>query len=275
VSKLLCVAVLAASCFANCCGAGESLTIVLADGRSAAGQVDQATSADRLWLRRESNRVTLVSGFSWNEVIQGSVERRALFGDDVQTWALKNRTPAPTFRDLKAEPAAAVPETTRTVAPVATLVIEAVVAQWDNDSQTDGVRVFVSPLNAQGQIVPVQGQIEFTLVTETEKLSGGQSGSLIPTFTELERKSFIVRPRHFTRGPAVYEIPFTGQHPEFVTTLAPQALLHARLGVPGRGVFEASTANVCIRECNRFRDQLQYYTPSRQLPLESGGQQNR
>jgi len=56
--------------------------------------------------------------------------------------------------------------------------------------------------------------------------------------------------------------------PEQVFALAPEALVHARLGVPGQGVFSASAVDVCIRGLSRFRDQLQYFQGYRALSRE-------
>jgi hypothetical protein len=255
--------------------AAEPVTIVLSNGRSVSGQVDQQSDGERLWLRREEAGTSLSSGFAWDEIASATHGRKTLNRDQLQIWAMKQRSPSAAFQDLKSVPRTRA-KTIKTIdRPVQTLVIESALGQWDNDSQADGLRILVSPLDAQGKIVPIDGQIEFTLVVEIEKLSGGQSGSLTPKFIEVERASRMVKRADFAKGPAVFEIPFTSQHPEFDTTISPLALLHARLGVPGRGVYEASDDQVCLRPCNRLRDQMQYYSPSRQLPLESGGQRNR
>ena len=155
------------------------------------------------------------------------------------------------------------------------MVVQGQLAQWDKDAQPDGLRIAVSPLDHQGRIVPIDGHVEFTLVVEQARINGGQSYAKSPQFAEAERFSFVVKREHFSEGGAFYELSFSKMHPDFDPNVASQALLHARLSVPGVGVFEASDAQICLREPSRFRDQLQYYSPGRYLPLESNGQPNR
>jgi hypothetical protein len=149
-------------------------------------------------------------------------------------------------------------KTNLTIRPV-TLVIHAYVGQWDADAQTDGIEIELIPLDKNGQVCPVSGHVEITLVIEDEKLNGGLSIPLRPEFKQLERKSFTVQPEQFTNGPARFQLPFRQSHPEFNQRISPTALVHARLSIPGYKVLEASESNVLIRQCSYFRDQMQYY----------------
>jgi hypothetical protein len=67
----------------------------------------------------------------------------------------------------------------------------------------------------------------------------------------------------------MYQLPFRQFHPDFYFDVARQALLHARLGVPGQGLFMASDANVQMRGFSRIRDELQMKTPQRFFPQEN------
>ena len=256
--------------------AEDVVRIHLDNGRTVAGQVHQATNARQLWLLRQAACVDLVSEIDWQRVTGGEVAGESLTRQELRVWAGKHavtgrkvlelaETAPPTVEMLPAAPHA----------KVQTLVIQAHVAQWDGDPQSDGIRVHLAPLDAAGQLVPIDGQVMLTLVAERKLLQGGQSYVGPPTFHELARQSFMVHRADFAGGPAIYDLPFAKIHPDFDPNLASESLVHARLGVPGQGVFEASDAQVQLKECSVFRDQLQYYTPGRYLPLEAGGQDRR
>src|SRR5262245_57150930 len=142
---------------------------------------------------------------------------------------------------------------------VKSLRIEACLAQLDSDSEPDGLRIIVIPLDARGHLVPVSGRVDFTLVGELEPSERYQRMRRPPEFHELEHKSFQVHRADFGNGPAIYEITFTRFHPDRMPDLAWEALLKARLSVPGQGVFDASDAHVGMRDVSWFRDQLELY----------------
>jgi hypothetical protein len=242
--------------------------------------VDKKTDSQYLWLRRSGEQLDLVSGYRWDQVLHGRVADRTVDYSQLKAWASAHKQAG---RDLaEIAPGARGEVRMVTAAPAAmsmprvkSLVVDAELAQWDKDAQTDGLRIFVYPLDAQGQIVPVDGHIELTLAVEREYTRVVPSYVRGPEFVEGDRRTFPVRREQFSAGPAIYELPLALWHPDFEPTLAQQALLHARLSVPGQGVFEASDAQVCLRQFSRFRDQLQLYTPGRYLPLENPSRDGR
>jgi len=260
--------------------------------------VDARTNAQQLWLRRASTNFDLVSGFAWQEVIEGQIGDVSLDALQLRDWAIDHKQPGRKFTEL---PASALDIPSATVADsqslqacrnctgnfsgdslaaplpakLRSIAVQAHLAHWDKDAQSDGLRIFVSALDIDGYSVPIDGHIEFTVVVERELINGGQSYARRPDFVIRERKSQLVRRQDFINGTAVYELKFSRFHPDFDPNVSLQGLLFARLSVPGQGVFEASDAQVFLREPSRFRDQLQYYTPGRYLPLESGAQRNR
>ena len=159
-----------------------------------------------------------------------------------------------------AETACAAPPAGR----VNSLRVEACLANWNADVYPDGIRVFVWPLDARGELVPVNGRIEFTLVVERNPSERGHRLRRPPEFEELQRKSFAVVQADFAGGPAVYEIPFNQLRPDATPELALQALVRGRLSIPGRGIFEASDAHVLLRDVSHFRDQLERYRGRRE-----------
>jgi hypothetical protein len=258
--------------------AGDVTTAHLKDGRVVSGQVDIRTDNRQLWLRRSGDGFDLVSAFAWNEVAGGTAAGQRLDDEQLRQWASAQKRRGRKFLELERDAqrpvvnASSAEKAQATGRRVKTLVIQAQLAQWDDDAQTDGLRVLVSPLDAHGQIVPVRGHIELTLEAQREQIGGKLTSAKSKRFLEGDRASFPVKPEDFAGGPAFYELPFSQWHPDFAPAIAPQALVFARLSVQGQGVFEASDAQVCLRELSRFRDQLQYHTPGRYLPIESGGQ---
>lgn len=266
----------------------EVITVELQNGHVVHGEADQETNENRLWLRRESAGIQLTSGFPWNQVRLVRIGPEVFLGRDFLRAAQDRKSAGKTYQQI-APAGHATDETPQTqdsnlVLPkpltetfhqqaiarrVKTLYIEAYLAQWDGDPQADGLRIFVYPLAADGELVPVNGQIDLFLLGEIERATGVVGNPPLPQFRELERGSQMVRPGDFARGAAMYELPFRQFHPDFYFDVARQALVHARLGVPGQGVFQASDANVQLRGFSRLRDELQMQTRQRFFPAEN------
>ena len=263
------------------CLASDTLKVALVDGRQIAGHVGSRTDLDRLWIARTEGNVELASGFLWAEISTGEVGSERLNAEELRRWSVERHIPHTskldrTFKQVDKRVAMNVqPNAKPPTSSVKSLAIRAFVGQWDQDAQSDGLQIFVSPLDKDGRLVPVSGQIDFTLMSEKEAYGGGQPiSNSHPKFAPIAQISQKVRASDFANGPAVYHLAFVKQHPDFDPRIATQALLHARLAIPGRGVFEASDAQVSLREYSRFRDQMQLYSRSRYLPLESGGLAN-
>ena len=262
------------------CLGSETLKVALVDGRQVAGQVDSRTDLDRLWIARTEDNVGLASGFLWAEISSGEVGSERLNAEELRRWSVERPIQHPSKLDTTYKPvdkrvAMNVPPNAKPLtSSVKSLAIRAFVGQWDQDAQSDGLQIFVSPLDKDGRLVPVSGQIDFTLMSEKEAYGGQPISKSHPKFAPIAQFSHKVRASDFANGPAVYHLAFLKQHPDFDPRIATQALLHARLAIPGRGVFEASDAQVSLREYSRFRDQMQLYSRSRYLPLESGGRAN-
>ncbi|HEY2413107.1 MAG TPA: hypothetical protein VGI40_12735 [Pirellulaceae bacterium] len=288
ISRTELFAALAIGFFSLSAVAGEPVTVELQNGHVVQGETDEQTDDVRLWLRREADGVQLASGFPWDQVRQVTSGDRVLPGREFFAAALGTKSAGKTYQELpyasrgaepvqsasaEAEiPAKSVSEQFHRKAVerrVKSLYIEAYLAQWDGDPQTDGLRVFVYPLSADGELVPVNGQIDLFLLGEIERATGVVGNPTMPQFRELERGSQLVKAGDFSRGAAMYQLPFRQFHPDFYFDVARQALLHARLGVPGQGVFMASDANVQMRGFSRIRDELQMKSPQRFFPQEN------
>jgi hypothetical protein len=260
----------------NPCFSAEKITAFLTDGRQVTGLVDARTNSERLWVRREEVNLEVVSGFVWEVVADVRKDGQSLEPVEIQAMAVKDqpntrrlqkRVESPS--DLPSSVAVKMPRPITPTEPVIkSLVVRACLAQWDDDPQSDGIRVWVLPLDAGGRLVPVDGQIDLSLVVQDRGPNSIGGIARYHGYGELDRISHMVRREHFKEGPAAYDLPFANRHPDFDINLATHALLNARLGVPGYGVFEASDAQLSIREFSYFRDELQLHFPQRHLPLE-------
>jgi hypothetical protein len=267
------------------------ITIVLLDGHELSGRLDGQSDGQWLWLARSDRGVHISSGFPWpaiqhihtpsGEVDPGQL-RQAIsqwpktegrLTQDSQPFVREEITDEPMTKSEIAptsQPFSA-PRKDSAWHPVQTLHVEAELASWDSDVQPDGLRVFVFPLDRDGDIAPVRGNIDLTLFGLDSPSDEPPRRPWPPRFPELERASYLVRASDFADGPAVYRLPFSRVHPDFEATLASVGMMHVRLGVNGQGVFEASAADVCLRAPSRFRDQLQHSSRHRYLPIEIQG----
>jgi hypothetical protein len=269
-------------------GAAEPITVELQSGRVITGETDSQTDDRLLWLRRDVQGAQLTSGFPWNQVRRVQTGNMVFVGSDFLPVAQSTKStgkryaefePAAAVTDLREQARAETEQTNRRAGEelwqraaqrrVNTLYIEAYLANLDADPQADGLRVFVYPLAADGELVPVNGQIDLYLLGEVERGTGIIAPPQMPQFGELERRSHLVRPTDFARGAGIYELPFRQFHPDFYFDVARQAVVNARLGVPGQGVFIASDANLQLRGFSRIRDELQMQTKQRFFEREN------
>jgi hypothetical protein len=134
--------------------------------------------------------------------------------------------------------------------------------KWGPGVDADGLVVEVSPLDAQGELVPAQGTVDIELTGQgASQTAGGE-------FATLGRWVQSVWPEDFGYRGARCRLPFQAVQPEFDLRWAPKGIVHVRLSVPGDGVFEASAAMTRIRPFSEVRDNYQETTGRRFLPNE-------
>jgi len=245
----------------------ETVVVKMADDNLIVGEVDAQTDTTRLWLRREAAGIQLISGFDWADVRTIWRGDRPFTPRDFQQQITATKTPSKAY--LEISPYAAQPAVECVPPPMCrrdhelprlqSLHIEAHRARWGNGVAADGLQIVVWPLSQYGEVVPVRGQLDLRLVVE--RLSQrGDNGSWQTEFYEIESGSELVHEGDFSRGPAVYHLPFTRFHPDSDREVERQALVYARLGIPGQGVWEASDPQVSLRERSIFREQLGDHT---------------
>jgi hypothetical protein len=123
--------------------------------------------------------------------------------------------------------------------------------------------VSITPRDANGEPAAVDGILEMSL--EGQRFVPLVAGDQFP---ELARWTQAVAADDFVDGVAEYRLPFQALHPDINVDLGSLGVVHARLSVPGNGVFDATTGATPIRQFNAVRDRLQQQLGQRFLPTE-------
>jgi hypothetical protein len=256
--------------------AGEEITVALASGRTFVGQVDSQTNQDVLWLRVTHGPIQLLRPIEWSRVVRGWQAGKLLTTAELQVAAHSLQSerpgrPEPSRREVPAPPAPctdkpaipAPPLPATSLAPVTSLEIDAQLGHWTPTVETSGFVVSILPLNADGQLTPISGTLEVDLVGQL--MAGYNTAGDFPS---VGHWTMSVSSADFGPSGAAYRCPFQAVHPDFDHNLRPLGLVHARLSVPGQGVFEASQALVRIRPYSSIRDRNQQTTGDRFFPFE-------
>jgi len=164
-----------------------TVTVQTVDGRKLRGEVDQRTTEEHLWIRREANQVMLASSVAWDSIVAAAIDGRAVdVSTLVEQWpGLKSRGPvgilslpvkSPSrFRETRFPTRA---KGSRIVA----LEIDAALVNLDRDVEPDGFELVIAALDEHGQAVPVRGNLSAWLVGERDEQHSGRI-----RFEELQR----------------------------------------------------------------------------------------
>ena len=257
-----------------CCSTApaERVFVQLADGRLLTGEVDPRTNNQQLWLRSSSPTFVMRTTINWQQVAAVSAAGRQLtveqfrqqiadFAADLPNGHLDERPLAERGAAAAADLATIVgrqPPARNAATRVTTIDVEAHVANWDRDAETDGLEIRVVPRNALGQPVPVSGQLTATLIGRNQlPLHDRQA------FPEIGRWSLRTNTSDFGPHGAVYRLPFRGAaHPDLDRSLEPHGLVEASFSIFGQGRF-AADAPVHLRTFNPLREDLQRHRNAR------------
>jgi hypothetical protein len=260
--------------------ASERVVVETSSGRVFTGRFDHRTSSERLVLRAGSSDMYLLRAIDWRRVTRVRVDGKPLQAADLlarfdaQGWPrvaeelpapARSVPPPPEPRLPRPSDASAAPtgipgwESARSgPARARSMHLEASVGKWRGYADNDGIVVRVSPRDADGNIVPVSGTLAVDLIgTQSATMTRGQP------FPRLARWVRRVEPQDIVGYGATYRLPFQARHPEFDLELGSIGAVHARLIVPGQGVFDDTASTVWIRPFSATRDQLQMHTGGR------------
>ena len=301
---LNCLVIAAVATSATTGRAGEpQLVIDVASGRQFRGTLDSDSTSDQLVLRSDQAGITLRRPIRWERVVGATVD-----GAPIEVAALRARVQAgipagvpagfrvqegnrgqetgdrggtllrriemrgPARTDAAASEEAASEEPPK----VAMVAFDPSIANWDADVETDGVLINVVPLDINQRLVPVSGTLEVELFAPQRRTldlapqSGGDTLELV------ERWTRAITPDDFGPSGVRLRLPFGAITPELQPnwTAWHYGLVHARLAIPGQGVFEDSRDGVRIRPFAPNRDRLEMKTGQRFLSTENLGRRD-
>jgi hypothetical protein len=252
--------------------AAEEVTVGLRSGRSFTGIIDDRTSGEQLVLRFEGSASRVWRPIAWNEIAAARSGDRRLSLAELKQLAAASRSSAeplepPVLTDDRSgisyvDLRAATPR-------VASLRIDATLANWDADVEPDGVIIEAFPFDADGAPVAVDGTLQVELIAARPiALTGIYVRTRGEPFRQLAYMNFALRRSAMPYGSARLKLAFQADHPDLDLSLSTFGFAHARLAVPGQGIFEASVDLVNIRPYSPTRDALQMIDGVRYFPQE-------
>lgn len=243
------------------------ITVTLASGRQFRGLVDTRTTGSQLWLRCGNATAHILRPVEWGRLVRAEAGGNHWTAAEFKQAILSND---PFSDERRADPAGAgptpaLPTSTPAVerphpsdvpapaGPIQAFDVAAELGHWSQGTEADGLLVSIAPKDSSGALAAVDGTLELNL----------QGQRFVPLladanqFPELARWTQRVAAADFANGTATYRLPFQALHPDFNVDLGSLGLVHARLTVPGQGVFEATTGPTAIRQFNPVRNRRQ------------------
>lgn len=268
----------------------SSVTVQVASGRHFSGQIDRSTTSERLVLRSVNGSMAIARSVAWDRIVSvklngkpadiASLRAAARVTDRSAANAaasearkslltkieLRGELPLPTAQFTEAAPSPR----------VAMIAIDPFVANWDADVETDGLVIDVAPLDINRNLIPASGTLEVELLAPQRRSldlapqAGGDTLELV------ERWSRAITPEDFGPSGVRLRLPFGAVHPELDSNwlASSYGLVHARLSIPGHGVFDESRDGVRVRPWAPNRDRLELKSGQRFLPTENLGRTN-
>ncbi len=248
----------------------DLLTVKVAEGRSYAGLVDHKTDERQLWLRLEEGTGTLRRPISWERITAATHRGQAVELRDLPTLARQIASSRiVTVQPKPLQPAS--PPPAPAPPPVASLAMEAALANWDADVETDGLAIWLRLLDEEGFETRAAGTLEVELLAPRIRKYHEAPQSRGYSVDLIERWSVQFAAEKFRGGQVLVRLPLGAIHPEFDRGVDALGLVHARLAVPGQGVFEQSVDGVSLRTFSPVRDALLDNTGRHFLPTEATG----
>jgi len=250
--------------------AADEITVFLESGRSFTGYVDARSDAKRLVLRFEGAATKLWRTMDWSRVTGGEYQAARLSAEALAELAGQLASKAeslPDPREAAEHAAPPVPPGTTQADQVSaamaaservqSIAVDAVLVNWDADVEADGLELQVVALDGRGRAVPARGTLEVQLIGVRPAAANGRyvhsRGEPLPRIGTWTRAFATV-----AGSPGgVFRLPFQAIDPQVNTEIGPFGLVHARLVLPGHGVFEATVELVRIRPFSPIRDRLE------------------
>lgn len=227
------------------------------------GIVTSETTSDTLALSRTLRGLTTES-----EIARSKIAR-------IETQSppeLKLDEPTSALSEPQSQPFGTRHPQRRPSPKIVSLSVRARLANWDADPQPDGLLIELAPLDANGHFAAVSGNVDLVLYGERHQ-QAGKAHEDRESFFILEKTTKLLRVTDAGKelGSDAYHLrlPFRKFDPNRDFSIGEYGILHARLSVPGQGVFQNSDDWTQLRDASRTRDNLQQLTGSRYLPSEA------
>lgn len=263
--------------------------VVTRDERELFGAIDARTNDRELWLAISGDTYTIRRAIRWEEIDATWLDKVELPIADFRLAAL---TAADLARQDEAErgssqrevdeagnvrltirgPAPAISPPVEPPPRIASLQLDAFLANWDADVEPDGLIARIQLLDRHGQRVAADATLDLDFWATRQYAFSEKPQTAGQSVEPISRWSKFVRAANFdASGTAEVRLPFQALDPEVTTAIGRYGLVHARAAVAGHGVFDASVDGVRLRTFAPNRDQLQRFGQDRFLPTEQRG----
>lgn len=263
-------------------------TVRVVGGRRFTAEVDARSDGEHLRLRFDAGTTTILRPIAWSAIAEAAYQGRTYTAQGFrEAWAqglvttstapaasappLVRRSspgeqPMPRRGGLRPWNVPDVGKSTTPAPSVAMLDVDASLAQWDADVETDGLIVFLNVLDRNGVGVGVDATAEIELLgPATAPLTRGNG------FPVYGRWTRALRAADAPAGAYRLQLEFQAFHPDWSYPGVRHGMVHVRLHVPGRGTFESSVDAVPLRTYTPTRDYVEQAFGTRFLPNETTG----
>ena len=263
----------------------EEITVHLESGRSFTGYVDAKTNASEMVLRFEEGWATLWRPINWESVVGAEYKSTSITPEAlrqgyhnlssesaVEQWLASAGLHPTKVAEPGAYPAQPVPppEPEFVKPQIESLVIQASLGNWNRGAERDGLVLSLFPLDSAGQIIPISGTVEITLLGLRPSSARSKfvyhRGNPFPTLGRWTRRIYH---NDVTTSGAQFRLPFQAYHPEFDLDLAPHGMVQVQLSIPGQGTFTETVELIRIRPFSPLRDIRQQLDGTRFFPHET------
>jgi hypothetical protein len=207
---------------------GSHVRVVTHAGRTLRGQVSDRTDQTSLWLTASVEGIELANRIPWSHVKSFSPDEPLQLPRIEQMTIYQTASPVPTVAPFSAD-------------TIRTLTATAMLVNNDADAAIDGLRLWLAPLGARGNLIPTTGTVSVQL--QAQRL--GRNGQATE-YMAVERWSQEVSFSDFTASGAMIDLPFRSfdvQSAQF----SPLGIVQVRLGIASVGTFEATIHDLPIQ----------------------------
>lgn len=227
---------------------GQCVVLEMHRGFQVEGEFVGMDAGNRLWLISREAGIELRSGYHVSKVANARVRGKLVPLDSLTKgnpatlppFRVPPAVPPPVVRHSLPGPRDPFPRPPA-VGTAKSLDVVAELANWDEDAEVDGIRVYITPRDARGRSVSVGGQL--SAVLESNDLIPGpirQGGNRAPR-VELHRWGKPLRKQDFGPEGVVAELPFDGRRRPDLHGVDLLGRLRVRLSIPGGKALEALT----------------------------------